>query len=57
MRNPLKQASETMEELQVASRSVVATSEFAAVALLAVAGLSLAALLIALVALERATFE
>lgn len=57
MVNLRKQASETMTDVRDASNRVVATSEWAAVALLAVAGLSLAAFLVAMVALERANYD
>lgn len=46
-----------MTDVRDASNRVVATSEWAAVALLAVAGLSLAAFLVAMVALERANYD
>jgi hypothetical protein len=42
-----------MKELEVTAQSVTVTTEWAAVALMAVTCLSLAGLLVALVALER----
>lgn len=48
-----RQAKETLEDVSTASRRVVETSEWAAVALIAVAAVSLLALTIAVVALNR----
>lgn len=46
-----------MEDVQAASQRIVATSEWAMLALLAVAGVSIIALAVAMVALERTTYE
>lgn len=57
VKNLWKQAGETMEDVSVASKKVGETSEWAGVALFAVAGVSLLALLVAVIALERASYE
>lgn len=49
-----KKARETMEDVSTASRRVVETSEWATVALIAVAAVSLLALTVAVVALAKA---
>lgn len=55
MRNVLKQGTETLNDVSTASKRVVETTELASVALLAVAGVSLLAVVIALIALERSS--
>lgn len=48
-----RQAKETLEDVSTASKSVVVTTEWATVALIAVAAVSLLALTVAIVALNR----
>lgn len=48
-----RQARETLDDVQTASQQVVTTTEYATVALMAVAAVSLVALLAACVALGR----
>lgn len=53
MLNLRRQASETMTEVSDAAKKTITTTEWATVALVAVAGVSLLALAVALVALSR----
>jgi hypothetical protein len=48
-----RQARETLEDVSDASKTVIASTEWASVALVAVAGVSLLALALAVVALNR----
>lgn len=57
MLNLPRQAAETLEELRNASRTVTDTTEFAAVCLVAVLGVSVLALLLSAVAISRASHE
>lgn len=57
MLNLRRQAVETMEDVSVASKKVGQASDLVGIGLLAVAGVSLVALLIAVVALERAKHD
>lgn len=53
MLNLRRQASETMTDVSDAAKKTITTTEWATVALVAVAGVSLLALAVALVALSR----
>lgn len=57
MLNVRKRAVQTMEDVSVASKKIADTADWASLALIAVAGVSALALLIAVVALERASYE
>jgi hypothetical protein len=57
MVNLRRQAKETMEDVSDASKKVGETADMAGVVLFAVAGVSLVALLVAVIALERATHD
>lgn len=51
-----RQAKETLEDVSTASRRVVDTTEWASVALITVAAVSLLALTVAIVALNRSSY-
>jgi hypothetical protein len=55
--NLRKQAAEAMQDVSTASRKIADTADWANLALIAVAGVSAIALLIAVVALERASYD
>jgi hypothetical protein len=57
MMNLRKQAKEVMEDVTVASKKVEESAEWATVALMAVTCLSLAGLLVAVIALGRASHD
>jgi len=57
MLNLRKRAAETLEDVSDASKRIGQTADWASLALLAVAGLSIVALFTAVVALERASYE
>lgn len=57
MVNLRKRAAETMEDVSVASKRISDTADWASLALLAVAGVSVIAIMISLVALERSSYD
>lgn len=57
MLNLRKQAAKTMEDVSGASRKIADTADWASLALIAVGGVAVVAMLIAVVALERASYE